>query len=214
MNMLGRYLVITVGIVSASLVSPPDLEAQAPFIDVGLQQSFTSSAALRTPLGVSAALGVLGLWGPMGVEVSYRDVSEGGGPIGQPCDIAQCPEGGFVDRSLSLRTLGVGISYDIENPTDVMLTLGLHGALNRQTEHLTDIDTGVRSSVTGTDSDFSFGLSADLRLRPVVSRLRPAFTFRYDRVSTITCAADAACFGGRNVWGLSAGISWVLRAKR
>lgn len=208
-----RSTVAIVGIGVAAVLSPSDVTGQVPFIDLGLSQSYTSSDALRTPVGISIVVGGLGLLGPLGLEASYRDMSEDGGQITQTCLSAPCT-GAIFDRSYSLRTIGLGISYDIENPTDVMLTLGVHGATNRQTEHLRDLDTGERFAHDGSDSDFSYGLSVDLRLRPVVSRIRPAFTIRYDRVSANTCAADAGCFGGRNVFAISAGVSWVQRARR
>ena len=194
-------------------MSLAEVSAQVAFIDAGLNQSYTSSDALGSPLGFSVVVGGLGLLGPLGLEVSYRDLSEGAGQIAQTCEMLECTLGPF-DRSFSLRTIGVGISYDIENPTDVMLTLGLHGATNRQTEHLRNVETGARTDAGESDSDYSVGFSADLRLRPVMARLRPAFTVRYDRVSQGSCPAGASCFRGRDVVSISAGVSWVQRAKR
>lgn len=208
-----RSTVAITGIGALTVLAPSVVMAQVPFIDVGLNQSYTSSDLLRTPVGISVVVGGLGLLGPLGLEASYRNMSEDGGQIAQICASAPCTGASF-DRSYSLRTIGIGISYDIENPTDVMLTLGVHGATNRQTEHLRDLDTGEHFANAGADSDFSYGFSADLRLRPVVSRIRPAFTIRYDRVSAKTCAVDAGCFGGRNVFAVSAGVSWVQRARR
>lgn len=186
--------------------------AQALVIDAALNQSFTSVDPLTSPMGLSVSVGGVGLWGPMGFHASYRDVREDVGEVAQSCGPSSCVSGPF-DQSYSMKTVGFGISYDFVNPTDVMLTLGLNGASNWQVEGLTHLQTGERSG-NSTGSNYSLGVSADLRLRPVTGRIRPLLSLRYDRIRDGRCEADAACLRGRSVFGFAAGVSWVLRPRR
>jgi hypothetical protein len=118
---------------------------------------------------------------------------------------------GPLFRSYTLRTLGVGLSYDFVNPTGVFLTMALTGGSNWQIERIEDRGTDETSTASRTGSDLGLGASMHLRLRPVFVGARPTFAVRYERMWGDACLGglDSACLPGRSVT-LSAGLSWVF----
>lgn len=204
----GRLVALT-GL-AAMTFAPAAGSAQAYFVDVSIDQAYASEP-LPSPFGFSVALGRTSLVGPWGLHLSWRSVSEQGDHgLPQVCGQTTCVDGPF-DQSFSMRTMALGLSYDFQNPVDVYLNLGLNAGRTRQIEHLTHLDTGEETDER-TDWDYSLGGSLDLRLRPLVGPLRPAFGARYDRIFGGACTPDASCLPDRSVWSLSAGLSWVAPA--
>ena len=190
------------------------LQAQDWFLDVALDQSFSSSDPLRSPGGYSVSTGGVAVWGPIGFQATYRDLSEGGEDIRLDCAVVTTPcVPGTLDVSYQMRSAGLGISYDFINPTDVMLTLALTGTRHWRKERLRHLSTGEPFD---HELSASLGLSASahLRLRPLLSGMRPEFGLRYEVSGSGDCAADGPCWPGHNAFGVSVGFSWVLRAER
>lgn len=190
--------------------APTAAHAQAFFVDVSVNQAFASDP-LPTPVGFSVALGRTSILGPLGIHAGLRQLHEKGGEVAQHCGFAGCTPGPF-DQSHSLDLIYVGLSYDFPNPTDVYLNLGLNLGSARQTEHLTHTTSGEEIDV-GAGDETTLGGAVDLRLRPLIGPLRPAFAARYDRIFESDCPADSTCFPGRDVWSLSVGLSWVAPAR-
>jgi hypothetical protein len=190
------------------------ISAQDWYLDATFDQSFSSRDPLRTPGGFSVSTGGIAVLGPIGFHGLYRTLKEGGDDISMDCAgvLAPCVPG-TLGVSYEMRSAGVGISYDFINPTDVMLTLALTGTRNWRRERLTH-------RVTGQPFDHelsaSLGLSASahLRLRPLVSGMRPEFAVRYDHSGRGACASGSACWQGHRAFGLSIGVGWVLRVGR
>jgi hypothetical protein len=195
-------------------VLAPVVQAQDWFMDWAFEQSFSGSDPFRSPGGFTASAGAIALAGPFGVHATYRNVSDGGDDLTQDCvgAAAGCVPG-TLSVSYDMRTVGVGVSYDFINPTDVMLTLALTGTRNWPTERIRHVVTGQRFR-NDLASTLGFIASAHLRLRPVLGGIRPEFSVHYDRSGGGDCAADAACWGGRSAFGVSVGFGWVLRASR
>ena len=191
----------------ALLPAPQPAEAQAFFLDVALDQGYASDP-LPSPFGFSVAMGRTSMLGPLGIHAGYRTLyEEGADEIAQHCGFASCTPGPF-EQSYSMRLVYLGLSYDFPNPTDVYLNLGLNVGRNQQTEHLTHVDSGSKIEM-GPADETTLGGSVDLRLRPLLGPLRPAFSARYDRIFESDCVADGICLPGRDVWSLSVGLSWV-----
>jgi len=188
-----------------------EVHAQAWAVDVAFDQSFTSLDPLPSPTGVMLTAGGLRQWGPLGFQVSFRSVSEGGGTIAQRCTFASCVPGPF-DQTHAMRTLGLGLSLAVPTPADVWLTLLLGATANWLVERLHHVRTGERSTVGSGVSDLGIASAVHLRLRPLVLGLRPEIALHYDRVFARECAADAACWTGGDVFGFSAGLGWVVGA--
>lgn len=185
-------------------VGAPGLQAQDWFLDGSVDQSFSSSDPYRSPRGFTAAAGTIALVGPFGFHVTYGQVSDSGPDVLQDCSGAATPcVPGALSTSFSMRTAGVGVSYDFVNPTDVMLTLSLTGTKSWHTERLVHRVTGVRSENDLT-SNLGFSAAAQLRLRPVLAGVRPEFTIHYDH-------GGRGEWGGRNALGFSVGFGWVVR---
>lgn len=186
-------------------------EAQDWFMDWAFEQSFSSTDPLRSPGGFTASAGAIAVWGPIGVHATVRSISEGADLV-QECDGAgpSCVPG-TLDVFYGMRSLGLGLSYDFVNPTDVLLTLALTGTKNWRTERIDHSVTGDRSA---RDLTSSLGLSASahLRLRPLLGGLRPEFSVRYDYSGDGTCDASNPCWEERSAFGVSVGLGWVLRA--
>ncbi len=192
---------------AAVLTCPSEVEAQAFFIDGHVDQAY-ADAPLSSPLGFSVAVGRTSIVGPLGLQAGFRTLYEGGAEsLGQHCSLGACAEGPF-DQTYATRMIWIGLSYDFRNRTDVYMNLGLNAGTNRQVEHLTHLDTGEELE-DSLDSETILGGSLDLRLRPFLGPLRPAFTARYDRIFGSECTPDAACAPDRDVWSLSVGLSWV-----
>ncbi len=191
------------------LVTPGDALGQAWSVDVSFDQSFTSLEPLPSPTGFTLTAGALQVWGPFGWQVSLRGVSEPGGTVPQRCNFATCEAGPFA-LTHELQTLGVGLSFDFVNPTDVWLTLVVGGTVNRQSERFRNVESGERASV-GSGHDYGLAAAVHLRLRPLVLGLRPQLALHYDRVFASACVPDATCWPSRDVFGVSAGFGWVLR---
>ncbi len=200
---------VAVGAVMAGLAPAAEASAQAWSVDVSFDQSFTSHEPLPSPNGFLITAGVLRLWGPVGWQVSLRGVSEPGGIVPQQCNFSSCVAGPF-EQTHELQTLGLGLSYDFVNATDVWLTLVFSGTVNRQIERLRHVQTGEKTSIGPGGQDLGIAAAAHLRLRPLVLGLRPELALHYDRVFASDCAADAPCWPSRDVFGISAGFGWVL----
>jgi hypothetical protein len=184
--------------------------AQDWFGQIAFSQSATSLDPVPWPRGFSASVGGISLWGPFGLQAMYRRVAESAGTIAQHCTFVGCVAGPF-DRSYLIRTWGGGLSYDFRNRTDVFLTLGLNATGNRMVERLENLGTGERTSLDAEGARFGLGVSAQLRLRPLAAGIRPLLALRYDRIWGAECLQDASCWPDRNVFGLSAGVAWILR---
>ena len=191
-----------------------EAQAQDWFLDLGLEQAFSSGAPLHSPRGFSASLGSIAAWGPIGFHASYRDVAEGGHDIITDCTGAPlaCDPGTFRVR-YEMRSAGLGISYDFINPTDVMLTLAVTGTRNWRYERITHRATGQPYDHE-VPTSLGFSASAHLRLRPWMSGMRPEFGVRYDYSGQGACGPEVACWQRHDAFGLSFGFSWVARARR
>lgn len=203
--------ILGMALLTAFAVAPPDATGQAYFFDASVHQAYAAEP-LPTPMGFSVAVGRTGIVGPLGLHAGVRSLFERGAhDLAQVCGFATCTDGPF-NQSYSMRMIWAGISYDFPNPVDVYLNLGFNAGLNRQTEHLTHVDTGSEIE-DRTDSALSLGGSVDLRLRPLLGPLRPSFSARYDRIYASDCAADVSCFPDRDVWSISVGFSLVSRVR-
>jgi hypothetical protein len=111
-----------------------------------------------------------------------------------------------------MRTWGLGGSYDFRNSTGVFLTLALDATANWQVERLEHLGSRERTTFDGSATELGLGASANVRLRPLLARLRPVIALRYERIWGADCLQDAACWPDRDVFGLSAGFGWVFRA--
>ena len=202
-----RRALVALVVVAGAATLPADVEAQAFFVDVAASQAFGTDP-LPSPTGFSVALGRTDIVGPLGLHAGYRTLHEGGARnIPQVCGFADCTPGPF-DQSFATRMTYVGVSYDFPNATDVYLNLGLNVGTNDQIETLVHLDTGSETE-DRVSAETSLGGSIDLRLRPLLGPLRPAFNGRYDRIFGGSCAADASCFPDRSVWSVAVGLSWV-----
>lgn len=190
---------------------PRAARAQDWFLDGSLDQSFSSTEPYRSPRGLTANMGAIALLGPFGAHVSFSAVTDGGPDLLQDCTgaPASCVPG-MLSTSYRMKTVGLGVSYDFVNPTDVMLTLGLTGTKSWHTERLEHLGTGGRLE-NDLASSLGFSASAHLRLRPVLSGIRPEIGIHYDHAARGDCRADAACRSGRNAFGVSVGLGWVIR---
>jgi hypothetical protein len=159
-------------------------------------------------------MGAIAVVGPFGFHVTYGRVTDAGADVLQDCVDAPTPcTPGRLSTSFGMRTAGIGISYDFVNPTDVMLTLALTGTKSWHTERLENPETGDRLENDLT-SNLGFSTSAHLRLRPVLGGIRPELGVHYDRGGRGECASAAPCWGGRNAFGFSVGLGWVIRPPR
>lgn len=188
-------------------VEASPIQAQDWFMDGSIDQSFSSSDPYRSPRGFTAATGALAVLGPVGFHVSYSQVTDGGADVPQNCAGAPAPcAPGMLSTSFGMRTVGIGVSYDFVNPTDVMLTLSVTGTKSWHSQRLEHLATGDR-----TESDLApnlgFSTALQLRLRPMLAGIRPEFAVHYDH-------------GGRGAWvsrdalGFSVGLGWVIRPSR
>lgn len=195
-------------------VTPSPAAPQSWFMDIAFDQSFSSSDPFRDPGGFSASTGAVAVWGPVGLHATFRRVTDGGEESFRDCEEApaSCVPGTLA-VSYTMRSAGLGISYDFINPTDVMLTLGLTATRNWRTERVDHLATGQRF-VNDLPTGLGVSASAHLRLRPLLGALRPEFSVRYDYSGSGECAADAACLAGHEAYGVSIGFSWVLREPR
>jgi hypothetical protein len=193
---------------------PTAAEAQDWFVDWAFEKSFTSTEPYRSPDGFTVGIGGMALWGPLGLEATYRSLSSASRAVPQDCAgaPASCVPGS-LRMSYRMRTAGLGVSYDFVNPTDVVLTVTVAGTKNWHREHARHLDTGERF---GNDlaSSLGFSTSAHLRLRPILSGLRPELTVRYDRSGSGHCSTEPACVTGQSAFGVSVGFGWVLRPPR
>ena len=196
---------------SIAAAAPAGLAAQTFFLDGTLHQAY-SADPLPSPLGFAVQVGRTGIWGPLGLQLHYRHMSEDGGEVAQSCGFTSCVDGPF-NQSYSMRTAGVGLSYDFINPTDVVLTLAMNAGANWQLENLERVDSGEEIDGSEIGSDYSLGGSLDLRLRPWLGPLRPVFSVRYDRIWAGDCAADTSCGTDRNAWAFSAGLGLAVRKR-
>lgn len=203
----------TIGLLAISFaaITPCAGTAQTFFLDGTFNQAYTSDP-LPSPMGFAIQAGRTGIWGPLGLQMSFRQVSEDRGEIAQSCGFASCVEGPF-DQSYSMRTVGVGLSYDFINPTDVVLTLGMNAGANWQLERLENLVSGEQLNGSEIGSDYSLGGSLDLRLRPWLGPLRPVFSVRYDRIWASACPEDASCGSDRHAWAFSAGLGVAFRQR-
>jgi len=182
----------------------PKASAQT-FVGAAFQQAFTSTSTLESPRGFSVFVGADRILGPFGLSLSYRYVSEGSGVVAQTCGFAFCTPGPF-DQSYSLQTVDLDISLPaVDNPS-ARFTLGANISMSSQAERLQHVDTGevIRDSV---GPDLGLGVSARLEL-PVAQHLHPFLSAQYDRLLANPCAADALCYGDRNVTRLAIGLIW------
>jgi hypothetical protein len=195
------------------LALPPlraaEARAQAVSVDVAFVQSFTSLDPLPSPAGVTLTAGALRLWGPLGVQATFRSVSEPGPMVEERCGFESCVTGPF-EQTHAMRTAALGLSYDFVNPVDVWLTLVVSGTANWHVERFRHVETGERTSLDSGGTDYGVAAAAHLRLRPVVLGLRPEISLHYDHVFAGACLPDAACWPSRDVFGISAGFGWVL----
>lgn len=211
-----RHRVCTVifALVFAPAASARTLAAQSWFMDVAFDQSFSSNDPLHSPGGFAGSMGAVAVWGPLGIHATYRDVSDGGDDMLQDCGgaPASCVPGTLA-VSYQMKSAGLGISYDFINPTDVMLTLGVTATKNWRTERVEHLSTGAQFL---NDLPTSYGVlaSAHLRLRPLITGIRPEFSVYYDHSGRGECQADAACWRGHKAFGLAVGFSWVLGPSR
>lgn len=189
---------------------PSAARAQDWFLDWALDQSFSSTDPFRSPRGFTASTGGIALVGPFGAHVSFARVTDGGPDIFQDCaGLAGACVPGTLRSSYAMKTVGVGLSYDFVNPTDVMLTLGLTGTRSWHSEHLRDVATGEQFR-NDLPSSLGFSASAHLRLRPMLSGIRPEFAVHYDYGARVARALDSS----RNAFGVSIGLGWVVRPQR
>jgi hypothetical protein len=189
--------------------SVTEVHAQAVSVDVAFDQSFTSLDPLPSPTGLTLTAGAIRLWGPLGVQATFRSVSEPGGVVDQRCGFESCVPGPF-EQAYVMRTAGIGLSYDFVNPVDVWLTLVLSGTANWQVERLQHLESGERTTLDSGGADLGVAAAAHLRLWPLLFGLRPEITLHYDRVFPSECMLDAACWPARDVFGISAGFGWVF----
>jgi hypothetical protein len=193
-----------IAMVAVATVNARPVRAQDWFVDWSIDQSFSSSDPYRSPRGFTAGLGGIAVVGPFGFHVSYSRVSDSGEDVLQDCLLAPTPcVPGPLSTSFGMRTAGIGVSYDFVNPTDVMLTLSLTGTKSWHTVRHEHLATGDRSE-SHLASNLGFSGSAQLRLRPVFAGIRPELTVHYDH-------GGRGEWGGRNAFGFSAGLGWVLR---
>jgi len=202
---MARFRLSWCAIVAVAVaVDTSPIRAQDWFADLSIDQSFSSSDPYRSPRGFTAGMGGIAVVGPFGFHVTHSRVSDSGGDVLQDCLGAPTPcTPGTLVTSFDMRTAGVGVSYDFINPTDVMLTLSLTGTKSWHTERFEDVVTGARSESDLT-SNLGFSASAQLRLRPVLAGIPPEFGVHYDH-------GGRGEWGGRNAFGFSAGLGWVLR---
>jgi hypothetical protein len=203
-QVLGALLAIGLSVAS-------EIHGQVWSLDVGYDQSFTSLDPLPSPTGYALAVAGMGLWGPLGIQASFRGVSERGGTVDQSCGLASCAMGPF-DQTHTMRTAGFGLSYDLVSPMDLRLSLVFSGTATWQVERLRHVETGERSTLDAGGADVGASVAAYLGLRPLLLGLRPRFGLRYDRVFASDCVPDAPCWPGRDVFGVSAGVGWVFGA--
>ncbi|MGD2047152.1 MAG: hypothetical protein PVJ80_13035 [Gemmatimonadota bacterium] len=209
-----RVCTLFILLVVAAALHASRAAAQGWFVDMAFDQSFSSNDYLHSPGGFAASTGAVAVWGPLGFHVMYRDISDGGDDILQDCGEAPAPcVPGTLAVSYEMKSAGLGISYDFVNPTDVMLTLGLTATRNWRTERVEHLSTGARF-VNDLPTSYGLTASAHLRLRPLLTGIRPEFTVYYDHSGRGQCQADAACWRGHKAFGLALGFSWVLRPSR
>ena len=198
--------VATLSTLAALSSTPQPVAAQALFIDGQVNQGFADDP-LPSPVGFSLTVGRTSMLGRWGIHGGYRQLSENGGEVAQHCNFATCTPGPF-EQFHSIGLLFAGLSYDFPNPTDVYLNFGVNVGRTQQTERLVHMTSGERIDSRGGD-ETTLGGSIDLRLRPFLGPLRPAFSARYDRIFQADCVADGLCFPARDLWSVSVGLSWV-----
>jgi hypothetical protein len=207
-----RRLAVGLGTCLAlALCSVADARAQALAVDLAFDQSFTSLDPLPSPAGFTLTASGIRLWGPLGVQVSFRSVSEPGGMLDQHCGFDGCVQGPF-EQTYAMRTAGLGVSYDFVNPLDVWPKLVFSATANWQVERLRHLESGERTRIDPGGADLGAAAAAHLRLRPLVLGLRPELSLHYDRVFASDCLLDAPCWPARSVFGISAGFGWVFHA--
>lgn len=189
-------------------------DAQDWFVGGALDRSFSGSAPYRAPGGFTLGAGGVAIAGPFGLQAAYTKISAGGDEVVRDC-VGSGPScvPGTLATGYALRTLGLGLSYDFVNPTDVMLTLALTGTKSWHDEEVEHLATGS-SSRHELASSLGLSLSAHLRLRPVVSVIRPELILHYDYNGRGECAAGTACWSGRSAFGVALGVGVVLRPAR
>lgn len=203
-------LVVVLSLVVLPALRPAEASAQAFFVDASLNQSFADDP-LPSPVGFSVTMGRTSMIGRLGIHAGLRQLYEDGDELAQHCNFATCTPGPF-DQSHSMQLVFVGLSYDFPNPTDVYLNLAVNLGRTQQTEHLENMTSGEEFD-SGGGEETTLGGAIDLRLRPFIGPLRPAFSARYDRIFQSDCLADGVCFPERDVWTLSVGLSWVAPAR-
>lgn len=208
--MFSRRGSVTVGVALTLLAAlwstPRSATAQAFFIDAQVNQGFADDP-LPTPVGFSFAMGRTSMLGPWGIHAGLRQLYEDGEEQSQYCNFDSCTPGPF-DQTHAMQLIYLGLSYDYPNPTDVYLNLGVNVGRTQQTERLAHTTSGEEMKLSGGD-ETTLGGAIDLRLRPFIGPLRPAFTARYDRIFQADCVADGICFPARDLWSVSVGLSWV-----
>lgn len=193
----------------ALLCAASSVPAQVVHVDAGIDQSFTSIDGLDSPVGFRLAVTGSGLWGGLGAQLVVRRLSESAGVIPQYCGFAFCTQGPF-DRSYALWAAGLGITVNVQPLPGTDLVVAGNASLYRQAQKLEHLVTGDRSERDRVGPDPGFGVSADLRLPTLFLRIRPLVYIRYDHVLGNECLADAACFGGRDIASIGAGLAWRL----
>ncbi len=203
--MLGSLSKRTTPLLCAAILTIlPGASAQT-FVGAAFQQAFTSTSTLESPRGLSLFFGADRIWGPVGLSFGYQHVSQGSGVVAQTCGFESCTPGPF-DQSYFLETAALGLSLHPANGPLSVFTLGASVSLSSQGERLAHVDTGeVTKDRVGPD--LGIGISTRLEI-PVTRKIRPFFSVQYDRILAGTCAADATCFGDRNVARLGIGLLW------
>lgn len=186
------------------------VEAQSLDLDVALNQSFTSLDVLDSPTGFSVGVTGHRVFGPMGVQVGYRRLSEYDQEIPRTCGFASCTQGPF-DRSYALRTLRLGLFVDMAAPLNGEIGVGVSGSLSWQEKRLEHLAGGESFDDAETGPDRGLGVQADWRFGPLWWRLHPFVFAQYERIAgTSECLADAACFDARYVTSLAVGLAWRM----
>ena len=216
--MNGRSFSMTVGVVVNGLAAltavaaPTAAYAQALDLDVALEQALTTVDDMQTPTGYRVGLAVPWLFGPVGVEMSYRAARQHVGEQAQRCSSDGCTPGPF-DTALRMRAVTLGVGWSVMLNPFVEMSTGVTASM-----HWQDIEYGPGEGANpdldayGTDvagPDPGFGAYLSWRFPPLLSALRPFLFTRAEWISAGSCPADGTCFGHRYLG--SAGIGMYAR---